>query len=482
MRTLIIVAVVLGAGGAWAGDADDAPAPMARAQAIAAAEAHLRAGQAAVGDAALDELEACGQGYLTVFNDAPAAPGADELLYNAATCFAHAGAAGAAIQLGEQLVATFPTSRLAPATLSQIARLHQAVGEFARAVDASVRLAERYPAEREAADALWNAIGLSAALGDDARLTALAARYQRTYGAKRPDDAGQLGAYLAARQAERGDVDGAIAAYGAVLKRWQATPAQRAELLVARAELQWQRACPARGAVGLCVRGAEQLTVVARRGGDAADALAGFAQVVGRFDRNAPEVARALARARLHQTEAAVEAVVALGAVPPLAVDQGGAPTPAGLKRMSEWLRAWQQAMATADRAATDAFALPHGPTAVAVAERLARMYRHAAATLIAAPVPRSLVGTPAAVVYRDQLAAVAEPLRQKARDAAEACLRKGAELGIVDDDVASCGAIAALAHPAAWALVERVPAASVTPIAAAPEPVPAPPPPPLAP
>ncbi|MBL8626057.1 MAG: hypothetical protein JNK64_32375 [Myxococcales bacterium] len=482
MRTLIALAVVLGVGGAQAGDADDATAPMARARAIAAAEAHLQAGRAAVGDASLDELEACGQGYLAVFNDAPTLPGADELLYNAATCFAHAGSAGAAIQLGEQLVATFPTSRLAPATLSQIARLYHAVGEFERAADASVRLAERYPAEREAVDALWNAIGLTAALGDDARSTALAARYQRTYAAKRPDDARQLAAYLAARQAERGDVDGAIAAYAVVLKRWQATPAQRAELLLARAELQWQRACPARGAVGLCVRGADQLTVVARRAADAADALAGFAQVVGRFDRTDPEVVRLLARARLHQTEAAVEAVIGLGAVPPLAVDQDGKPTSAGLKRMSEWLRAWQQAIATADRAATDAFALPHGPSAVAVAERVARMYRHAAATLIAAPVPKSLVGTPAAVVYRDQLAQVAEPLRQKAQEAAEACLRKGAELGIVDAAVASCGAIAAQARPAAWALVERLPTAPATPIAAAPEPVPAPAAPPPAP
>ena len=39
--------------------------------------------------------------------------------------------------LGEQLVATFPTSRLAPATLSQIARLHQVVGEFAREIGVS---------------------------------------------------------------------------------------------------------------------------------------------------------------------------------------------------------------------------------------------------------------------------------------------------------------------------------------------------------
>ena len=39
---------------------------MAGARAIAAAEAHLQAGRAAVGDASLDELEACGQGYLAV--------------------------------------------------------------------------------------------------------------------------------------------------------------------------------------------------------------------------------------------------------------------------------------------------------------------------------------------------------------------------------------------------------------------------------
>lgn len=372
MRTLIIAAVVLGASGARAGDADDAPAPMARARAIAAAEAHVRAAEALTGDAARDELEACGQGYLGAYNDAPAAPDADGVLYAAAVCFAQSGSIGAAITLGEQLVATFPTSRLAPATLAQLAARLQAVGELERAVDVSVRLAERYPAEREAADALWNAIGLSAALGDDARLTALAARYQRTYGAKRPDDAGQLAAYLAARLAERGDVDGAIAAYGAVLKRWQATPAQRAALLIARAELQWQRACPAAGAVGLCVRGAAQLTGVPR-GHAAADALAVFGQVASRFDRSDAQVARPLARARLHQTEAAVEAVIALGAVPPLAVDQGGAPTPAALTRMSEWLRAWQAAMATADRAGADAFALPDGAVAVAVAERLAR-------------------------------------------------------------------------------------------------------------
>ncbi|MBK7190971.1 MAG: hypothetical protein IPH80_00555 [Myxococcales bacterium] len=485
MRTLIAVAVVLGAGGAWAGDADDAPAPMARARAIAAAEAHLRAGQAAVGDAALDELEACGQGYLAVFNDAPAAVGADELLYNAATCFAHAGSAGAAITVGEQLVATFPTSRLAPATLSQIARLHQAIGEFERAVDASVRLAERYPAEREAADALWNAIGLSAGLGDDDQVAALAARYQHTYGAKRPDDARQLAVYVAARQAERGDVDGAIAAYQTVLATWRATRGAQAAVWDALADLQWRRACPASTARGLCVRGDARLTPVKRRENDTVAAVAGFLHVVKLAEAGGPDdpmLAQAHARARLHLVERAVEAVVALGAVPPLAVDQDGAPTAAAIKRMGEWLRAWQQAMTTADRAATDAIALPDAPTAVAVVERLARMYRHAAATLIAAPVPKSLVGTPAAAVYRDQLDEVAAPLRQRAQQAAEACLRKAAELGIVDDAVASCGAIVAQAQPAAWVLDELLPPPTATSIAAAPEPVPAPAPAPLAP
>ncbi len=461
MRALIAAIVVAMAGGAWAGDADDAPAPMARVRAIEAAAAHQRAAQQLAGDAARDELEACGQGYLGVYNDAPAAPDADQFLYGAAVCFAQGGSAGAAIALGEQLVAEFPTSRLAPAALTQLLWLHAALGEFARARDAAVRLAERYPAEREAVDALWAALAYSAALGDEAQLATLAARFERSYGAKRPDDVGRLRAHLAERQAERGDVDGAIASYGAVLKRWRGTPAERATVLMARAELQWQRACPVAGARGLCVRGDAALAVVARRKGDAADAVAGFAAVVQLAQAGDPDdlaLGWARARARLHQVEAAVEAVVALGAVPALAVDQAGAPTPAALERMRAWLRDWQQAMATADRAGTDAFAAPEGASAVAVAERLARMYQHAAATLIAAPVPRTIVGTPAATVYRDQLAEVAAPLRLKADAAAEACLHKAAALGIVDDAVASCGAIRAAAAPATWALAERVP------------------------
>ena len=97
MRALIVAVVIAGAGSAWAGDADDAPAPMARVRAIEAAMAHERAARELTGDAARDELEACGQAYLGVFNDAPADPDADAMLYNAAVCFAQAGSAGVAI-------------------------------------------------------------------------------------------------------------------------------------------------------------------------------------------------------------------------------------------------------------------------------------------------------------------------------------------------------------------------------------------------
>ena len=135
------------------------------------------------------------------------------------------------------------------------------------------------------------------------------------------------------------------------------------------------------------MRGDARLTPVKRRENDTVAAVAGFLHVVKLAEAGGPDdpmLAQAHARARLHLVERAVEAVVALGAVPPLAVDQDGAPTAAAIKRMGEWLRAWQQAMTTADRAATDAIALPDAPTAVAVVERLARMYRHAAATLLA--------------------------------------------------------------------------------------------------
>ncbi|MBK9037381.1 MAG: hypothetical protein IPL61_40090 [Myxococcales bacterium] len=481
MRATLIAICVLGAGLARAGEPTATePAPGAVAQALAAADDTARAADAAIGDAALALHEACGRAYLEIAAGSPRLPNVDELLINAARCFARGGSAGAAIALGERLVAEHPQSRLAAATLAQLGALHAALGQYAQAADALGRFTDRYPAEADAPDALWNLIAYRAALGDAAGADRAAALFVRRYAGKRLSAAALVRVDLAQRQAARGEVAAALVTYAGLLKDGRLEPALRAQVLAAQGELAWQRACPRPTIAGLCVRTTPAgLVPVPRRAADATAARASFRAVLHGVDPSDPSVVASVARAQVHLAEEKIEATLALAPMPNLAFGSDHQPTPASLKATLAWLTAWQRSIADADRAITDAVGARHPASAVAVAARAAVFYDQLATTLAAAPTPTAIRGQPAEQAYRDGLAEHAAPLRERGRQAGALCLQQAGELGIVTDDVAVCAALMARVEPR-WALAERRSPAAPTTIdtmlaPALPEPPPAP-------
>ena len=296
------------------------------------------------------------------------------------------------------MAAEHPRSPLAPRALWQLGVLHGALGQVELAADALARLATRYPGEREAPDALWNLVLYRVALGDDAGAAAAAAQFVRNYGKTRPADVAQLRVDLADRLRARGDEAAADAAYAAVLAGPHQDHALTVRVVLARADLAWARACPIATTAGLCLRvGPAGATPVARRTADARAAQAGFARVVDGSAPDDPTVAAAVARARLHQAERAIEATLAMAPMPTLTLDRDGRPSPASTKAVTAWLTAWQRSITDTDRAIEQVLVARDGASAVAVVARAALFYDRLATTLTTARVPRALRGQPEA-------------------------------------------------------------------------------------
>src|SRR4051812_19709157 len=82
--------------------------------------------EAEAGDPA--KFDACGRAYAGLYRADPAAPDADEELYNAAICFDRAHSVVDAEQAFLQLVATHPSSKLAGKAIAHVAMIDGATG------------------------------------------------------------------------------------------------------------------------------------------------------------------------------------------------------------------------------------------------------------------------------------------------------------------------------------------------------------------
>ena len=476
-------ALAVGRGPARAGD-DDGDSVATIAQAVADAEDARRAGDATTGDDADALYARCTQRYDELAAAVPRTVDRDVWLYTAALCAVRGHDRFDAMAHLRTLDAELPRSRFAPEALLRRAELELAVGEVELAIATWATLAARYPAEGEARDALANVVMLRAAVGDLDGAAAATDDFTRRFGAKVPAEAAQLAVGLAAERARRGDVDGAIAGYAAARTHTKLDRDELAVVIEAEAALRWARACPVALTVGLCLTPRGD-AAHARRRADADLAQRGFAEVEQLVDTRDLRGAHALARAQLHRAERAIEAALAHGSVPQLPTDRDGRPTAAGLRRLSAWTAAWMRSTADAERAIAAVIDVGPGSglVAVAIAARATAMYEGLAITLAAAPVPRPLRGTPGEAVYRDALSDPVSQLRERAVAAATVCLRRAADLSLVDPDLAFCAAYLASQGDLAYALDERRGAPAELAIdALLPAPPPPPSPPPFAP
>src|SRR6185436_4405335 len=113
MRRLVVVALI---GSVSTASADD----LSRANSRAAAEALEK--DSRLGGVGFAKAVECGQAYLDLYNQDPAAADADEIVYNASVCFERGRSIGLAIQLSKQITTSWPRSKLVPRALARLGK------------------------------------------------------------------------------------------------------------------------------------------------------------------------------------------------------------------------------------------------------------------------------------------------------------------------------------------------------------------------
>ncbi len=129
----------------------------------------------------------CGEDYLAIAAE-PALSGdeAEELLYNAGTCFDQGRAHGRAITAFRQLVTRLPHSKLAVRALARLGAAEAQLGDFRAAADALEQYVTQAPKAKDARNAAADAITYAMGVGDVARARRLVKVASARYGWRRP--------------------------------------------------------------------------------------------------------------------------------------------------------------------------------------------------------------------------------------------------------------------------------------------------------
>jgi tetratricopeptide (TPR) repeat protein len=396
----------------------------------------------------------CGERYLQLAQSSPANPRWTELMYNAGICFEAAKLFDRAIAAYQVLIRVRPQSPLARRALRMLGQIHEAQGRASDAALCYERFARLYPGEAPVApDALERAIGLRLKQGEVAQARADAALFAKYYGARKRFVARAARLIFEVGPARGGQPAAALRYYTDYLKRWGKDGGVELEV---RAEVrvgiaQWQRSCPVKATQGACIRTrsdrrrerlgvptrcgpetVEEVAVVERRRAVVEQARAHLDRALARSGPGIRDDAArlALAWAGFHRAEEQLEAFLRVGF--PKKLDFSSQ-QPHRARRSSlalaSYLKVIEQRQA--------------GPGVAAMA-RIGQLYSRFADEIGAAPVgnpplPRGLKGKKArreflrsfVDVFCDTVEDRAEPLRQKARQAFEACVQKARELKV---------------------------------------------------
>jgi tetratricopeptide (TPR) repeat protein len=387
---------------------------------------------------------ACGQAYLDVYNQDPSRSDGDEVLYNSGVCFREAHSVASAILAWEQLLKSFPGSKLGGKGVMQVAMAYLGIARFDEAAARFEDYAKRYAGEKDARDTLANAIMLRTALGDRDKRIADTRLFVLTYGARAPAEAANAMLALVSAYDAPADQAKALREY---IKTYgnKGSHEQLAEAYQRLGDALWRQSCPVRPVDGLCAKlvvdktkhcgtSTTRLQVVARTP-LRKDALAAYDQaskLVAEAGLTDPAARHAAAMAMLARADDLLETMAAQRF-----------PSPVTTKAFATWFAAETKAGEDASRAYEQVLATKDAGASVAAAARLGQLSQQFSAALTGGEIPADVrSGTHAAEAtqaYCDQMGVAAEPLHERAQTAFGVCTEKAVELGVFDEWTALC-------------------------------------------
>jgi hypothetical protein len=438
---LLVTSLVLVAGAAGMGVADDAAADLERAK----ARAEQKRAAAAVEKAALESKDpatyvACGEAYLAIYNSDREHPHNDEVLYNAGVCFEEARSIGSALQTYALVKRYYPNSKLAMKALARSAMLYADTAYFERAAEQLEEYAMKYAGEKDAMIALGEAIYYYRALGDP-KWIQLTRIFIKQFAAKRPEEAAQ--AHFALSSAYERDPEAQIKHLRDFIRTYGNRDPGRLTLAHAKlGDLAWAKACAVKTTNGLCVKQVrvkagkrcgqgvlvEDVAVV-RDEQHAKEAMLAYLAALKLHERAPgkadPAVTYAAATAELTLADRELERMLALPL--PKALELGAsdeAQRARSEKRFAVWLEMQRKTGAAAIARYEAVIARRDAVASIAALQRIAQTSELLWKQLDAAEVPKGQ-----GEAYCSALRDVAEPLHQRARDAYLTCAAKAAEL-----------------------------------------------------
>ena len=382
-------------------------------------------------------------------------PRGDEMLFDAAVCFARVKATRRAVQTYDLLVRSYPRS---PRAMEALQRSALASVELGRVEDAAVRYEEyarRYAGESDARKAIEDAIRLRTALGDQRAVKADTDFFVQTWGARAPKDAAAAVLALASSYEAPGERSKALDAY---IRQFGSVAGQdQLAIVYSRlGEALWQRSCPVTGVDGLCIQ------LVVDRTRDTCDPSTPRAVVVTRKPElheqavaalehavklatdakvDAPQARHALAMAMLRLGDEQLERVMATTF--PTGLDFSEADREVARRsrqKFDAFLKSEISAMQAAQDRYSRVFALKDADASVRAAARIAESLQSFRRKLVTSEVPKvSLHSKDARAAYCGSLASAAEPVAEKAAISFGVCAAKATEFSVYNDTVQLC-------------------------------------------
>lgn len=412
----------------------------------------------------------CGDHYVGRHDARPDAPDADQLLFNAATCYAEARAIGVAQRLRAKLVSAHPHSRYVPDTLIAIGHAWAQLAAFREAATGYETYASRFSDRSDAPEALLLAVRYRLGLGDGDGALADAQQFARTYGSSLPEQAAEVDLLVTAVYARRADNAGLIAHIDRFERRYAtgARLGQRIAAMVTRGRARWQQACPVAAIErGVCAHldpappdpgcgpKSRKLLwrIAAREPKLAARALDDFRQAVALWEAT-PAAQRRLeasywaAAAQFHLGEEHLERYLRL------TLDLGGSQEDMQ-RRFAHFLGEFRTLHGQTQTAYRKVLGYDDGALywGVAAEARMAQSQLRFIDLLLSSQLPDSIrdseYGEEVQDAYCDQIMEVSQPILERAIDTLEACTRLASAAGWYDVWTRWCQDELALQRPA---------------------------------